>query len=115
MSGQLRSAGWDEITLHRFDQPFTFGHSLEQAVEMNLALGPAAEALRLAGDQGDLVRPKLEKLLRDALAQFVQDDGRVEAMSSIWVVRREPDVLETSSGGPDSSPRRSTRARYETS
>jgi hypothetical protein len=86
VSGQLKSAGFGEIALHRFDQPFVFGHSLEHAVEMNLALGPAAEALRLAGEEGDSVRPKLEELLRGALAQFVQDDGRVEAMSSIWVI-----------------------------
>jgi len=46
VSGQLKSAGFGEIALHRFDQPFVFGHSLEHAVEMNLALGPAAEALR---------------------------------------------------------------------
>ena len=38
------------------------------------------------GDEGESVRPKLEELLRGALAQFVQDDGRVEAMSSIWIV-----------------------------
>jgi SAM-dependent methyltransferase len=86
VSGQVRSAGFDEIMLHRFDQPFVFGHSLEQAVEMNLALGPAAEALRLAGDEGESVRPRLEELLRGALAQFIRDDGRVEAMSSIWIV-----------------------------
>ena len=63
-----------------------FGASLDRAVEMNLALGPAAEALRLAGDQGAEMRPELERLLHAALARFVQDDGVVEALASTWLV-----------------------------
>jgi hypothetical protein len=52
---------------------------------MNLALGPAAEAVRLAGEEGDRMRPVLEPLLRDALADFVTDEG-VVAQASTWIV-----------------------------
>ena len=52
---------------------------------MNMALGPAAEAIRLAGDEADEMRPHLEMLLRHALAPFVTDDG-VIAQSSTWFV-----------------------------
>ena len=86
LTGQLRSAGFTDITLRRYDAMLQFGTSLDRAVEMNLALGPAAEALRLAGDKGAEMRPKLEKLLHDALGQFVQDDGEVEAQASTWIV-----------------------------
>jgi SAM-dependent methyltransferase len=85
LSGQLRSAGFHDITLRRHDELLRFGNSLDRAVEMNLALGPAAEALRLAGDRGAELRPELEELLRGALAQFVQDDGYVEALASTWI------------------------------
>jgi hypothetical protein len=86
LSGQLRSAGFTDITLRRYDAMLQFGQSLDRAVELNLALGPAAEALRLAGEQGVEVRPQLEALLQDALGQFVQDDGEVEAQASTWIV-----------------------------
>ncbi len=84
-SGQLKSAGFDEIALRRFDSPLRFGRSLDEAVEMNMALGPAAEAIRLAGDQADQMRPHLENLLRRALKPFVTADG-VVAQSSTWIV-----------------------------
>jgi SAM-dependent methyltransferase len=86
VSGQLLAAGFEEISLRRHDRPLTFGRSLDEAIEMNLALGPAAEALRLAGEEGRDARPQLEALLRPALAQFVQEDGTVEAMASTWIV-----------------------------
>ncbi len=85
-SGQLRSAGFRDITLRRHDAMLLFGNTLDQAMEMNLALGPAAEALRLAGENGEEMRPKLEDLLRGALAQFVRDDGPVTAQASAWIV-----------------------------
>jgi SAM-dependent methyltransferase len=85
-TGQLTSAGFSEITLRRCDAKLQLGTSLDLAIEMNLALGPAAEALRLAGDQGAAVRPELERLLNDALSRFVQPDGRVEAQASTWIV-----------------------------
>jgi hypothetical protein len=49
-------------------------------------VGPAEEALRLAGEQGVEMRPELERLLHGALGQFVQDDGEVEAQASTWIV-----------------------------
>ena len=86
VSGQLGGAGFTDVTLRRFDAQLRFGTSLDRAVEMNLALGPAAEALRLAGDRGDELRPELERLLHEALSRFVQDDGNVEAQASTWIV-----------------------------
>ncbi len=86
VTGQLLSAGFDEIALRRCDRNLTFGRTLDEAIEMNLALGPAAEALRLAGEGGAALRPHLEELLRGALAEFVQEDGSVAAQASTWIV-----------------------------
>lgn len=81
LSAQLKSGGFDEITLQRFDLPYKLGNTLDEAIEFNLALGPAAEAVRLAGADDTALRP----LLRDALAPYETPDG-VIAGSSVWIV-----------------------------
>jgi len=83
-SGQLKSAGFVDISLRRFDAPLKIGATLDEAIALNLALGPAAEVVRLAGDAADAVRPRIEALLREALAPFVTPDG-VVAQSSTWI------------------------------
>jgi ubiquinone/menaquinone biosynthesis C-methylase UbiE len=85
VSMQLRAAGFAEIAFHRYDTPFYLGRDVAQAIEMNLALGPAAEALRFAGEQGAAMRPKLEALLREALAPYDTGDG-VFLDSSVWFI-----------------------------
>jgi SAM-dependent methyltransferase len=85
VSAQLQAAGFDEVSFLRLDLPNKLGNTLDEAIEMNLALGPAAEAVRLAGDEGESMKPYLRDLLRPALQQFVTGDG-VWAMSSVWVV-----------------------------
>jgi len=91
-SGQLKSAGFVDISLRRFDAPLMIGRTLDEAITMNLALGPAAEVVRLAGDAADAVRPRLEELLREALSPFVTPRG-VVAQASTWIVTaRVPDA-----------------------
>jgi ubiquinone/menaquinone biosynthesis C-methylase UbiE len=85
VSMQLRAAGFDEIAFHRYDTPFFMGRDVEQTIELNLALGPAAEALRFAGEEGAAMRPKLEALLREALAPYDTGDG-VYLDSSVWFI-----------------------------
>ncbi len=85
VSTQLQLAGFREVSFTRNDLPIKIGNDLDEAVEFNLALGPAAEAFRLAGDDGAALRPKLSALLRDALAPFVTPEG-VFGDSSVWIV-----------------------------
>jgi SAM-dependent methyltransferase len=85
VSQMLMSAGFDEIAFGRFDRPFLVGRDLDEAIEFNLALGPAAEAVRLAGEDGAAIRPQLTELLRRTLQPFVTSGG-VVAGSSTWIV-----------------------------
>jgi ubiquinone/menaquinone biosynthesis C-methylase UbiE len=85
VSQQLLSAGFTDIQLRRCDLPFLIGGDLDEAIDLNLAIGPAAEAVRLAGDEGEAMRPQLVELLRVALQQFVTPNG-VIADSSTWIV-----------------------------
>jgi SAM-dependent methyltransferase len=82
----LTHAGYEEIRLARQDLPYKIGNDLEQAVAFNMALGPAAEVLRMWGERVDEIRPKIENDLRTALADFVVDGGAVVAPASTWAV-----------------------------
>jgi ubiquinone/menaquinone biosynthesis C-methylase UbiE len=82
----LRHAGYDEIRLARQDLPYKIGDDLEHAVAFNMALGPAAEVLRMWGKRVDEIRPKIAADLRAVLADYVVDGGAVVAPSSTWAV-----------------------------
>lgn len=82
----LKAAGYENIRLGRVDLPYKVGNDLDQAIAMNMAIGPAAEVLRLWGDRVDELRPKIAADLRTALADYVVDGGAVFASSSTWIV-----------------------------
>jgi SAM-dependent methyltransferase len=82
----LKYAGYKDIRLARQDLPYKIGNDLEHAVAFNMALGPAAEVLRMWGERVDDIRPKIAADLRAALADFVVDDGAVVAPASTWAV-----------------------------
>ena len=82
----LKHAGYQDIRLARQDLPYKIGNDIEHAVAFNMALGPAAEVLRMWGERADDIRPKIAADLRAALADFVVDDGAVVAPASTWAV-----------------------------
>jgi ubiquinone/menaquinone biosynthesis C-methylase UbiE len=84
-SDALVAAGFDHVAFERHDAPLRLGGDLAEAVEHALGLGPAAEVLRLAGDEGARRRPELEAALTRALAPFATASG-VHLDSSAWIV-----------------------------
>jgi SAM-dependent methyltransferase len=82
----LRYAGYEQITLRRCDIDIVIGGGLDEAVEMAMALGPAGEVLRLAGEQAVELRPQIAAALREALSEFSGDGGVVSAPASTWIV-----------------------------
>jgi SAM-dependent methyltransferase len=86
VSDMVKFAGFEGIQLARSDLPYKIGNDLDQAVAFNMAIGPAAEVLRLWGDRVDDIRPTIEAELHGALADFVQEDGTVVGPSSTWIV-----------------------------
>ncbi|HVQ58870.1 MAG TPA: class I SAM-dependent methyltransferase [Solirubrobacterales bacterium] len=85
LTEQLTIAGFEQISLRRSDLPLRIGADLDQAIEFNMALGPAGEVLRLWGDRVDEIRPTIAARLREALADFEGPDG-VSAPASTWIV-----------------------------
>ncbi len=88
---QLVHAGFDQIALHRHDIDYRMGDDLDQTIALVTAIGPAGELIRLAGDEADKVRPKIEAALRDAYSDLERPDG-VFAQASAWIITaRNPD------------------------
>ncbi len=85
VSAQLLAAGWERITFERFDAEIRIASSLDEALEFAMALGPAGEIIRLAGDEGVRKHGAVVAALRELLAPSVRPDG-VYGASSSWIV-----------------------------
>jgi len=85
VSDLLSSAGYTQISFERCDLDICIGRDLDEAVECAMALGPAGEIVRLAGDEGVRRTPTVMAALRETLTQFARKDG-VWAPSSTWFV-----------------------------
>jgi SAM-dependent methyltransferase len=85
VSQQLLIAGFEEPSLTRCDLPIKIGDDLDHAVRFNMALGPAAELIRLAGDEAEQIRPRLEREIREVLTDFHNGDV-VLAPASTWII-----------------------------
>jgi SAM-dependent methyltransferase len=88
VSMQLQAAGFEDIAFHRSDIPMVTGKDVDEAIEVVTALGPAAEIIRLAGEQGEAARPQIEAELREMIeANYLDpDDGIVRGPASCWIV-----------------------------
>jgi SAM-dependent methyltransferase len=85
VSGMLRGAGFDRIAFERYDCDICIGRDMDDAIEFAMALGPAGEAIRLAGEEGEERKPQVVAALREALAPFARPDG-IWAPSSTWFI-----------------------------
>jgi SAM-dependent methyltransferase len=84
-SDVLTHAGYDEIAFHRCDIPVLVGRDLDEAIDLVMALGPAGEILRLAGDRAAHLHGDVDAALRAGLAELAGPDG-VRASASTWIV-----------------------------
>ena len=84
-SAILLGAGFADISLRRCDIPIVIGRDLDEAVDLVMAMGPAGEILRLAGDRAAHLHGEVEAALREGLVEFAGPDG-VRAPASTWIV-----------------------------
>ena len=85
VSSMLVAAGFTNVTFERFDINICIGRDLDDAIEFAMALGPAGEIIRLAGAEGERLRPTVAAALRRTLGRYVRKDG-VWAPSSTWFI-----------------------------
>jgi ubiquinone/menaquinone biosynthesis C-methylase UbiE len=81
----LVGAGFRHISFERHDAPVCIGRDVDDAIEFAMALGPAGEVMRLAGEEGEKRRPAVIAALRKALLPYLQAEG-VFMPSSTWIV-----------------------------
>ena len=85
VSEQLQIAGFEHPTFTRCDRRMKLGDDLDHAISFNMALGPAAELIRLSGEEAERIRPKLEREIGEVLSDYSGPD-EVSAPASTWIV-----------------------------
>lgn len=86
VSKMMEIAGYEDVTFTRVDAPVFIGRNVEDAVAFQLAIGPAGEVFREAGDEAEAKRGEIEAALGEAIgAQKAEADGIVMDSSS-WVI-----------------------------
>ncbi len=85
VSAMMKAAGFGRVAFERFDTDICIGRNLDDAVEFAMALGPAGEIIRLAGAEGERLKPEVVEALRETLARYERNDG-VWAPSSTWFI-----------------------------
>ncbi len=84
--GMMKAAGYDQIEFRRVDAQVLVGNDVQDAIDFQLALGPAGEVFREAGDEGESKRAEIEVALAEAIsAQRLSTEGIVMDSSS-WVI-----------------------------
>jgi len=83
---QLEIAGYDDIEFERIDAPLQVGKDPDDAMEFQLALGPAGEVYREAGPEAERRDGEIRQALKQELARYETDEGIVMDSSS-WKIR----------------------------
>ena len=82
---QLEIAGYTGLKFERVDAPLMVGNSPDDAVGFQLALGPAGEVFREAGEEAEKQRAEITAALLSELGQYETGEG-VVLPSSSWVI-----------------------------
>jgi ubiquinone/menaquinone biosynthesis C-methylase UbiE len=85
VTAQLKAAGFEDARFTRTDGDVMIGESVQQALEFQLALGPAGEIFREAGELAEKRRPEIEAALRAELGRH-QRDGKVYMGAASWTI-----------------------------
>ena len=82
---QLEVSGYAGIEFERVDAPLMVGNTLDDAVGFQIALGPAGEVYREAGDEAERRKGEIDAALKQELAKYRTPEGIVMDSSS-WVI-----------------------------
>jgi ubiquinone/menaquinone biosynthesis C-methylase UbiE len=82
----MEVAGYEDVTFKRVDAPVLVGHTVEDAIGFQLALGPAGEVFREAGEEAEAKRAQIEAALSAAIEMQKKDATGIVMDSSSWVI-----------------------------
>jgi len=87
---QLEIAGYKDIQFEQIDAELFAGNDVDDAVAFQLAIGPAGEVYREAGDLALQRHGEIAAALRVELARYQRPDGIIMDSSSWKVTARNP-------------------------
>ena len=82
----MEVAGYENIEFKRVDAPVLVGRTVEDAVNFQLALGPAGEVYREAGPEAEAKHAEIEAALAEAIEAEKSDADGIVMDSSSWVI-----------------------------
>lgn len=86
VTGQMKSAGFDGISFERVDEKIMVGATPEECIAYALAIGPAGEIFREAGDLAEEKRPLIEADMRAYFETQERDETGIWIATSSWVI-----------------------------
>ncbi|MGH8426459.1 MAG: class I SAM-dependent methyltransferase [Gammaproteobacteria bacterium] len=87
---QLHAAGYTDIAFMPVDAPIMVGRNLDDAIDFQLAIGPAGEIHREAGKLAERKSDEIRTALEQALAPYLTDEGVVLPSTSWCITARNP-------------------------
>jgi len=90
VSKQLEIAGYRDIKFEQVDAQVFVGKDLDDAVAFQLAIGPAGEVYREAGNLAEQRHDEIANALKSELARYHGQDGVMMDSSSWKVTARNP-------------------------
>ena len=82
----MTAAGYEEIQSRRVDAPVLVGNNVDDAIAFQLAIGPAGEVFREAGELAEQKRGQIEAALAEAINRQKIGAGGIVMDSSSWVI-----------------------------
>lgn len=83
---QMQAAGFTDVRFERVDAEVLVGRTVKEAIAFQLAIGPAGETFREAGELGIARRAQVEAALAGMFATVKQDDRGLWMDSSSWLI-----------------------------
>jgi ubiquinone/menaquinone biosynthesis C-methylase UbiE len=82
----MQGAGYEDVTFKRVDERIMVGTTPEECIAFALAIGPAGEVFREAGDIAEQKRPDIEAEMREYFESQERDETGIWIDTSSWVI-----------------------------
>ncbi len=83
----MKSAGYEDVTFTRVDEKILVGTTPKECIDFSLAIGPAGEVFREAGeDAAEAKRPEIEAEMGAFFESLERDEKGIWAPTSSWVI-----------------------------
>jgi ubiquinone/menaquinone biosynthesis C-methylase UbiE len=87
---QLHAAGFDSVKFQRTDGLVMVGQTIDEAIDFQLAIGPAGEIYREAGELARARGKEIRAALAEVLSPYLTDQGVVIPSSSWTITANNP-------------------------